>query len=99
MIVNIFLGCEELHMIVETPAAIANSAAINFVSIPPVPSEEPSVAVLTTFCAFRMGALLSCVVGMEHTNLPDGFDITHNLDSLSRGILARILGIQTVHVR
>jgi len=34
-------------MTVATPAAVAISAAISFVSIPPVPRLEPSVAVLT----------------------------------------------------
>ena len=34
-------------MIVETPAAVAISAAMSFVSIPPVPRFEPRVAVLT----------------------------------------------------
>jgi hypothetical protein len=34
-------------MIVDTPAAVAISAAISFVSIPPVPKLEPRVAVLT----------------------------------------------------
>lgn len=34
-------------MIVVTPAAVAISAAISFVSIPPVPKLEPSVVVLT----------------------------------------------------
>ncbi len=35
-------------MIVDTPAAVAISAAMSFVSIPPVPRFEPRVAVLTT---------------------------------------------------
>jgi len=34
-------------MMVDTPAAVAISAAISFVSIPPVPKLEPRVAVLT----------------------------------------------------
>jgi hypothetical protein len=34
-------------MIVDTPAAVAISAAMIFVSIPPVPRFEPRVAVLT----------------------------------------------------
>jgi phage baseplate assembly protein W len=34
-------------MIVDTPAAVAISAAMSFVSIPPVPRLEPRVAVLT----------------------------------------------------
>jgi len=35
-------------MIVDTPAAVAISAAMSFVSILPVPKFEPRVAVLTT---------------------------------------------------
>lgn len=34
-------------MTVVTPAAVANSAAINLVIIPPVPSDEPAVATET----------------------------------------------------
>lgn len=34
-------------MTVDTPAAVAISAAMSFVSIPPVPRFEPRVAVLT----------------------------------------------------
>lgn len=34
-------------MTVDTPAAVAISAAMSFVSIPPVPKLEPRVAVLT----------------------------------------------------
>ena len=37
----------ELRMTVVTPAPVASSAAMILVSIPPVPSEVPSVAVLT----------------------------------------------------
>lgn len=47
MMLNILDGVLLDVMIVVTPAPVAISAAINFVSIPPVPSLEPSVAVLT----------------------------------------------------
>ena len=36
-----------MEITVVTPAAVAISAAMSFVSIPPVPSFEPSVLVLT----------------------------------------------------
>lgn len=49
MMLNTFAGLLDLHMIVETPPADAVSAAMSFVSIPPVPSLEPSVAVLTSW--------------------------------------------------
>ena len=42
-----FSGCLLDVMIVATPAAVAISAAISFVSIPPVPRLDPSVVVLT----------------------------------------------------
>jgi hypothetical protein len=48
MILNTFAGLLDLHMIVETPPADAISAAMSFVSIPPVPSLDPRVAVLTS---------------------------------------------------
>jgi hypothetical protein len=44
---KIFCGREDEVMMVETPAAVAISAAMIFVSIPPVPREEPRVVVLT----------------------------------------------------
>ena len=47
MILKIFFGSLLEVMIVVTPAAVAISAAISFVSIPPVPRLEPSVFVLT----------------------------------------------------
>jgi len=42
-----FSGFLEEAMMVFTPASVAISAAISFVSIPPVPRLDPSVAVLT----------------------------------------------------
>lgn len=47
MILKTFSGCLLEVMIVVTPAAVAISAAISLVSIPPVPRLEPSVVVLT----------------------------------------------------
>ncbi len=47
MILKIFLGSLLDVMIVVTPAAVAISAAISLVSIPPVPRLDPSVVVLT----------------------------------------------------
>lgn len=47
MMSSTFAGLLDLHMIVETPPADAISAAMSFVSIPPVPSLDPRVAVLT----------------------------------------------------
>lgn len=48
MILNILLGSLLEVMIVVTPAAVAMSAAMSFVSIPPVPKLEPNVDVLTS---------------------------------------------------
>lgn len=47
MILKMLWGSLLEVMIVVTPAAVAISAAISFVSIPPVPKLEPSVVVLT----------------------------------------------------
>lgn len=47
MIRNIQDGSLLEVMIVVTPAAVAISAAISFVSIPPVPKLDPNVVVLT----------------------------------------------------
>ena len=47
MILRIFSGCLLEVMTVVTPAAVAISAAIILVSIPPVPRLEPRVDVLT----------------------------------------------------
>lgn len=48
MMPSIFAGLLDLQMIVETPPDDAISAAMSFVSIPPVPSLDPRVAVLTS---------------------------------------------------
>ena len=47
MISSITEGCLLDATIVVTPAPVAISAAISFVSIPPVPRLDPSVDVLT----------------------------------------------------
>lgn len=47
IILKTFSGYFDVVTIVATPAAVAISAAMSLVSIPPVPSLEPSVAVLT----------------------------------------------------
>ena len=47
MILKMFFGSLLEVMIVATPAAVAISAAMSFVSMPPVPKLEPRVVVLT----------------------------------------------------
>lgn len=47
MILRMFLGSLLDVMTVVTPAAVAISAAMSLVSIPPVPRLDPSVVVLT----------------------------------------------------
>jgi len=49
---NISFTFSECMITVVTPAAVANSAAINFVDIPPVPRDVPSVAV-DTVCQYK----------------------------------------------
>lgn len=50
MMANMFSGILLEVMIVVTPAAVAISAAMSFVSIPPVPRLDPRVVVLTVGC-------------------------------------------------
>ena len=47
MMLKMLLGSLLDVIIVVTPAAVAMSAAMSFVSIPPVPRLDPSVEVLT----------------------------------------------------
>lgn len=47
MMLKIFSGLLLEVIMVVTPAAVAISAAMSFVSIPPVPRLDPSVVVLT----------------------------------------------------
>jgi hypothetical protein len=54
MILKMLDGFLEDVITVDTPAAVAISAAISFVSIPPVPRLEPRVAVLTTEAHVRV---------------------------------------------
>ena len=57
-------------MIVVTPAAVAISAAMSFVSIPPVPRLDPNVVVLTVIEVFF---LLSKIYIKEiYADLPSG---------------------------
>ncbi len=44
-----FSGCSPLMITVATPAAVASSAAMSLVCIPPVPKLDPIVATLTAF--------------------------------------------------
>ena len=53
MIDKMFSGFLDEAMMVFTPASVAIPAAISFVSIPPVPRLDPSVAVLTVECTGR----------------------------------------------
>ena len=49
MILKMFVGSLLEVMMVVTPAAVAISAAMSFVSIPPVPKLDPRVVVLTRY--------------------------------------------------
>jgi hypothetical protein len=51
MMENIFSGFLLEQIMVETPAPVAISAAMSFVSIPPVPRLDPRVVVLTVTAA------------------------------------------------
>ena len=62
MMDKMFSGFLEEAIIVFTPASVAISAAISFVSIPPVPRLDPSVAVLTYFASCRAESVVGVVV-------------------------------------
>jgi hypothetical protein len=65
IMLNMFSGCLLVVMMVVTPAAVAISAAMSLVSIPPVPRLEPSVVVLT-LRRFRLVSYLSTYVCVRH---------------------------------
>jgi len=73
IMLNIFAGLLDLHMIVDTPPADAISAAMSFVSMPPVPSFDPSVAVLTSpqYCTECQGVMRG--MGMMKADLGFGY--------------------------
>jgi len=88
MILKIFSGCFEEVTIVSTPAAVAISAAMSFVSIPPVPSLEPNVAVLTGWMVRAMAS-----VWRRPANFPDFRHGIYHFDGFGVRILSWIRGV------
>ena len=80
-------------IIVVTPAAVAISTAISFVSNPPVSKLEPRVAVLTA-------AINSySAIGICRSNgLPCVRMSAVDLDDPLRGIFPRVNSVQSIHV-
>lgn len=75
---------------VVTPATVASSAAMIFVSIPPVPSEVPSVAVDTT--GWEMSDA-SFVEGYALTFLAAALNISYDPHRLCLWIFTRIISV------
>ena len=87
-------------MIVVTPAAVAISAAISFVSIPPVPRLDPNVVVLTVIKGFvfiRKGKHALKKVWL--TLQADGWDGINNFNLLRIWVFARVRSVETIDVR
>ena len=86
--------CAECMTIVVVPAAVASSAAINFVDIPPVPSDVPRVDVET-----RCQHLVDLIEHNLRTLLPDFLNVAHNSHRLGIGIIAWIVGVSARQYR
>jgi hypothetical protein len=82
-------------MIVDTPAAVAISAAMSFVSIPPVPKLEPRVAVLTTGNHINKERVLTT---QSVTLSTDRNSRLHHFDEPRGWIFPRICGVKSIHV-
>lgn len=96
-------GAEPRVMTVAQPAAVASSAAMSFVSIPPVPSDDPNVAVLTRYAVendFDIRTLNRCSPSLlELTHLPGFLNIPHHSHSTSTRHFSRIVFVQALDVR
>jgi hypothetical protein len=71
---------------VVVPAAVANSAAMSFVDMPPVPSDVPRVAVDTDMSLKPEGNVML-------TLLLDLLDITDNTDRFCVRVISRVVRI------
>jgi hypothetical protein len=90
MISNMFSGCLLVVMIVVTPAPVAISAAMSFVSIPPVPRLDPNVVVLTVEGCELLKNQIKDEAFIKLTLLSDSIDRWDDLDRFSRRVFARI---------
>jgi hypothetical protein len=94
MMLQTFSGCLLEQMDVVTPAAVAISAAMSFVSIPPVPKLEPAVAVLT---AKPSDPSLETAL-KDLTLVSDCRHIVDSFDQPGVGVLPWIRRIQPIHI-
>ena len=97
MICRMWCGLAEWEMMVATPAPVASSAAMIFVSIPPVPSEEPSVAVDTVK---QPKVTTNAKLGKTNvlTHFSNGFYTPNYSHRPSIRALAWIIGIQAIDI-
>lgn len=92
MIPKMSCTCSECITIVVVPAAVASSAAINFVDIPPVPSDVPKVEVDTESCpSSQPRRSRDPLAGL--TLLSDLLYIPNHSDWFGIWIVPRIVGI------
>ena len=83
-------------MIVVTPAAVAISAAMSFVSIPPVPRLDPKVVVLTVIKVFiRKEEKYASKLTFQ----ADGWDGINNFNLLCIWVFTRVRSVETIDVR
>ena len=95
MIRKIFFGSLLDVMTVMTPAAVAISAAMSLVSIPPVPRFDPRVFVLTFT---QLSAHERSAVSRRPTLRTNGRDGCHDVYSRSIGVFPRIRRVQPIHI-
>lgn len=98
MMLNIISGFLLEVMMVVTPAAVAISAAISFVSIPPVPRLDPSVVVLTAE-SISANVAQMLLHNRKRTFSPNGRYRIHDFYLLSIWILPWIRSVKTIHIR
>jgi hypothetical protein len=86
--------CSECITIVVVPAAVASSAAISFVDIPPVPSDVPKVEVDTEFSPSSQPRRYRNPMA-SLTLLSDFLYISNHSDRFGIWIVPRVVGIPT----
>jgi hypothetical protein len=89
-IARMFPGSAARVMIVVTPTEAANSAAMSFVTIPPVPTLLPGEDTTVSFPPFYRGG---GTIGFDDGNIFDNFNC------LCIRICPWIIRVQTIHIR
>ena len=99
MILSTFSGLLDLHMIVETPPAHAISAAMSFVSIPPVPRLDPRVSVLASCQYYRERQKSRGERWWRRpTQFSDLHHRFHDFDELGACVPSWVGSIESIHV-